>query len=420
LFRTDIEGQIPALLTKWYAERKELQKLQAEWEAKLEHADDSDKADIKQQILFYNQRQYAKKIILNSLYGALLNNVMRFFDQRVGQSTTLSGRMIVRHMIATINKLITGEYDYKGAAIEYGDTDSCFFSAYEVLKDHPDYQDEWSRDNIIEMYKMITDEVNLTFPSFMQETFNTSEKRGAYIKAGLDLVGSRALFIKKKKYAIMNYYFDGNRYDVDNKPGKLKVMGLDLKRSDTPRFMQQFLEKLLMDVLADKPKADIYQSILEFRIAFKSRPGWEKGAPKKVSNLSAFASKRATANKLGLTEKMKRGEKLKVNTPGHVLASLNWNMLCDLFEDRHAMRITDSARIIVCKLLNNNYGMTSIAYPIDETHLPQWFRELPFDHAEMEEKIIDNKLDNLLGVLEWDLTDTKEKAGDEFFHFGNA
>ena len=100
-----------------------------------------------------------------------------------------------------------------------------------------------------------------------------------------------------------------------------------------------------------------------------------------------------------------------------VLASLNWNALCDLYYDRHAIRITDSARIIVCKLLNNSYDMTSIAYPIDETHLPQWFRDLPFDHSDMETKIVDNKLDNLVGVLEWDLTDTREKSGGEFFTF---
>jgi hypothetical protein len=159
----------------------------------------------------------------------------------------------------------------------------------------------------------------------------------------------------------------------------------------------------------------MYDNIRAFRNEFKQRPGWEKGAPKKVSNLSTFGDKLKKANNTGLTERV-RGP-LKVNMPGHVLASLNWNKLCTIFDDRHSMRITDSARIIVCKLLKNSYDMTSIAYPIDEAHLPDWFRELPFDHAAMEETIIDNKLDNLVGVLEWDLTDTKEKGGDEFFSF---
>jgi hypothetical protein len=46
---------------------------------------------------------------------------------------------------------------------------------------------------------------------------------------------------------------------------------------------------------------------------------------------------------------------------------------------------------------------TSVAYPIDELRLPEWFKELPFDQGLMEETIVDTKIDNLLGVLDWDL-----------------
>lgn len=59
------------------------------------------------------------------MYGAILNPGCRFFDKRIGQSTTLSGRQIVKHMSAEVNKIITGEYDHVGKAVIYGDTDSC-------------------------------------------------------------------------------------------------------------------------------------------------------------------------------------------------------------------------------------------------------------------------------------------------------
>jgi hypothetical protein len=116
--------------------------------------------------------------------------------------------------------------------------------------------------------------------------------------------------------------------------------------------------------------------------------------------------------------KVKRDEMLKVNVPGHVTASLNWNKLCDVHDDRYTTRIGDSNRIIVCKLRKNALGMTSVAYPIDEPHLPKWFQELPFDDAAMEETIIDNKIENLVGVLEWDLRDTRIIAGDSLFTWG--
>ena len=418
IFSTKTEGIIPALLAKWYAERKTMQAKQKEWEEKLKLAEsDEAKTEAAGWMDFWNQRQQARKILLNSLYGALLNEALRFYDERLGQSTTLTGRTIVRHMNATINEIVTGEYDYQGDAIVYADTDSCYFSAYTVLKDDPSYAAfDWSRENIIELYDLIADQANETFPSFMAETFHTSMQRGGIIRAGRELVASRGLFIKKKKYAVLMYDKEGMRLDVDGKPGKLKPMGLDLKRSDTPKVMQQFLEQLLMNLLTGVPQKQMFDAIKEFRKTFKSRPGWEKGTPTKVANLAAFASKIEQANRKGLSlNTVQHDEKLRVTLPWHVKPSLHWNQLCELHGDRYAMRITDSSRIIVCKLRKNPLGMTSVAYPVDEPHLPTWFCELPFDDEAMEETIIDNKITNLVGVLDWDLSHTKIRSGESLF-----
>ena len=301
IFSTAKEGIIPALLAKWYSERREMQKKQHEWEEKRKFAEtEEDKAEAASWVDFWNQRQQARKILLNSLYGALLNEALRFYDERLGQSTTLTGRTIVRHMNATINEIVTGEYDYQGDAIVYADTDSCYFSAYAALKDHPDFKGcDWSREMIIALYDDIADQANDTFPAFMAKTFNTSLERGGIIRAGRELIASRGLFIKKKKYAVLMYDKEGSRLDVDGKQGKLKPMGLDLKRSDTPKVMQQFLEQLLMNLLTGVSQEQMFDDIRAFRKTFKTRPGWEKGTPTKVANLAAFASKIEQANKEG-------------------------------------------------------------------------------------------------------------------------
>jgi len=421
LFRTDKEGMIPMLLAKWYSERQEMQGKQVAFE-NLADAE-TDPVKKKEHLFwagFWNQRQQARKILLNSLYGALLNEGLRFYDERLGQSVTLTGRSIARHMNGKINEVITGEYDYKGAAIYYADTDSSYFSAYEVLKNDPRYAEfEWSRENIITLYDAIAEEVNASFPEFMNRTFNCTLERGGIIAAGRELVASKALFIKKKKYAVLMYDKDGKRLDVKGKPGKLKAMGLDLKRADTPKFMQAFLEKLLMDLLCGVEQENLFGQIRTFRKEFSTRPGWEKGTPKKVSALTDYVQRYATGRNMSLIEasKMKSGFKAKVNMPGHVKAAMNWNTMCETQGDRYSMRIGDGAKIIVCKLKPNLMKIDSIAYPIDEPHIPQWFKNLPFDHDAMEQTIIDNKLDNLLGVLKWDLSVTVERLGDEFFVF---
>jgi hypothetical protein len=77
-------------------------------------------------------------------------------------------------------------------------------------------------------------------------------------------------------------------------------------------------------------------------------------------------------------------------------------------------------KVVVCKLKDNPLGFTSIAYPTDEMRLPSWFCELPFDDAEMEKILVDEKIDNLLGVLNWDIrSNTNVKSTfDELFTFG--
>jgi DNA polymerase elongation subunit (family B) len=386
IFTYEKEGIIPGLLKRWYAERKEMQ-------AKLK---DCIKTGNKIEEEYWDKRQLVKKINLNSLYGAILNPGCRFFDKRIGQSTTLTGRQIVKHMAAKVNEIVAGDYDYRGKAIIYGDTDSCYFSAYKTLqKDIDNGSIEWSKENVIALYDNIGDEVNTTFPQFMLDTFHVPKTRGEVIKAGREIVGSKSLFITKKRYAVLYYDKEGKRADVDGKPGKIKAMGLDLKRSDTPEFIQDFLSDVLEKVLTGATEDDVLKHISEFRLRFKSRPGWEKGSPKRANKVTEYQAKEEKAG--------------KANMPGHVRASINWNTLKRMFGDKYSMNITDGQKVIVCKLKQNPMGFTSVAYPVDELRLPQWFKDMPFDHEEMEQTIIDNKLDNLIGVLKWDVRSTEEK-----------
>ena len=377
IFTYEKEGVIPGLLARWYRERKELQ-------AKLKEATD------KEQQEFWDKRQLVKKINLNSLYGAILNPHCRFFDKRIGQSTTLTGRAIAHHMDGFINECLTGKFDHTGDCIIYGDTDSCYFSAWPVLKKEVEEgRMEWSKEICIQLYDNIADQVNDSFPVFMEQAFHCPREKGSIIKGGRELVASQGLFITKKRYAVMIIDKEGKRLDKDGKPGKIKAMGLDLKRSDTPKVIQDFLLEVLEEVLNGTPREAVVEKIRDFKYTFSERPGWEKGSPKRVNNLTKYAA-----------EEVKKG---KANMPGHVRAAINWNNLRRMNGDNYSLQIVDGMKTIVCKLKGNPLGWTSIGYPTDELKLPQWFKDLPFDDSEMEATVIDQKIDNLLGVLDWDL-----------------
>jgi len=371
------KGIIPGLLERWYSERKDMQ-------AKKKQATDA------KEIAFWDKRQLVKKINLNSLYGAILNAGCRFFDKRIGQSTTLTGRSIAKHMDAYINECITGEYDHVGKAIIYGDTDSCYFSAWSVLeKEVKEGRMEWSKETAIALYDGVAEQVNESFPGFMEQAFHCPRDMGELIKAGREMVADRTLFITKKRYAVNIIDLEGKRLDVNGKAGKIKATGLDLKRSDTPKVIQDFLSTILTEVLAGADRDAIIERVRKFKYEFMERPGWEKGSPKRVNNLTKYGKEE---ERLG-----------KANMPGHVRAAMNWNNLRRMNSDNYSMQIVDGMKTIVCKLKSNALGWTSIGYPTDEMHLPQWFKDLPFDDGEMEATVVDQKIDNLLGVLNWNL-----------------
>lgn len=628
IFRSDKEGIIPGLLRKWYAERKQLQKKKKEatsvsngipvntslasnlinsstFSQTIDIFDPSlllsyineekinelqqymnkfglivdnniikfkDYSNAKYWIYYYDKSQNIRKIQLNSTYGALLNVGCRFNDQRIGQSTTLSGRVIAKHMDSFVNECITGEYDHTGESIIYGDsvtgdslirteqgtvtieelfnsckkhstkngkeygcdintkvvgfniytdepilspisfvirhktkkklyrittdtssvkvtrdhsimvdrggfifelkptelqkndliiqynefgvtrhkailidplppsneyvydisvsgedpvffannilvknTDSVFFSAWPLIKDKVESGEvEWNRDICVQIYDDIAKQVNESFPIMMEQSFHCPRKNGEIIRGGRELVGSRGLFIKKKRYAVLIYDMEGVRYDLMDeetatkkglhyKLGKVKAMGLDLKRSDTPKIVQTFLSEILLEVLQDTTKEIIFEKIKEFKKTFSALPAWEKGTPRRVNNLTMYSEKE---KKEGST-----------NMPGHVRAAMNWNTLRRMHTDSYSMEIMDGMKIIVCSIRNNPMGFTSVAYPIDEERIPNWFKELPFDNELMEETIVDKKLENLLGVLNWVLagqTQTKNTFNSLF------
>ena len=394
IFTYEKEGIVPGLLSRWYSDRKVMQK-------KLKESTTNEDRE------YWDKRQLVRKILLNSAYGALLNEHCRFYDKRIGQSVTLSGRQIVKHMMSHINETIAGTYAHDGDAIVYGDTDSCYFTAYPILNSQIQNGElEWTKETCIGLYDSIADQANESFPAFMERAFHAPRKNGAIIKAGRELIGDRAIFITKKRYAINIFDKEGKRKDVNGKLGDIKAMGLDLKRADTPKYIQEFLMDVLQMVIQHgKGREDVIERVKEFKRILGDQDSWTKGSPKSVNNLTKHTIEFEKSGKCGV---------------GHARAAINWNYLRRVYGDNYSQKIVDGMKIVVCKLKDNALGFTSIAYPVDELRLPTWFKELPFDDLLMEKTLVDEKIDNLIGVLDWDIRSNTDvnSTFDDLFTFG--
>jgi DNA polymerase elongation subunit (family B) len=437
IFSVEKEGVIPSLLSRWYSERKFLQKCAKEEDELLKAGfleisqdfaamvaaasapafprseksvrklvDDGDVEDLlwvcgryglildgnrivvrekekfAERVFYFDQRQMVKKIALNSIYGALTNRASRFYDVRLGQSCTLTGRCITRHMLATLNESIAGTYDHRGAAVVYGDTDSAYMTLRPLLGN-----ETISNEDFVTLSDHFAEVANASFPGMLRRLFNVPEERGAVIRCGREVCARRALFIKKKRYCVA--WFDKEGKPSKNPLGDLKIMGLETQRSDTSKMVQGKLKAALELIMRTGDREALVNFFREFREEFLAQPIPKMGTPRRVNGITEYAAQ-ISAGKAR-------------HVPGHVSASILWNRLRRENGDTTSMEIQDGQKIIVCDLRENQYGFKSIAYPIDQHILPEWFLALPFDVESMVEKSVDQKIENIFSCLNLDL-----------------
>ena len=98
-----------------------------------------------------------------------------------------------------------------------------------------------------------------------------------------------------------------------------------------------------------------------------------------------------------------------------VVAARNTNTLIEIHQEHDWDTIHDGEKIQVLVLLDNPYGVKSVALPTDAVYIPEWFKELPFDNWTHEQKLIDKKLDNVLGsIVGWNFAERTDYSDDVF------
>jgi hypothetical protein len=226
----------------------------------------------------------------------------------------------------------------------------------------------------------------------MQEAFNCTDGRELLIKGAREVVAERGLFMHiKKKYTLRVVNLDGA--DLRGKP-KLKSMGSEIKKADTPKAVQDFL-KGLMDLILTGEKYDALEKFInEHRgsLIGDTRDVLELATSKQVNNLDALYAEYKR------TEKINNG-KMK-HCPGHVRSAINFNEMIEHFDHGGMQPLKAGDKAAILYLNNNAYSINSIGFPPDMQHLPEWFTEnFSVDLRKTEEKMIDNKISGIFKAL---------------------
>jgi DNA polymerase elongation subunit (family B) len=367
------------------------------------------------EIDYCESQSYAFKILQNSFYGAQLNQNFKFYAKVAGESTTGTGRHVLQHQIRKCCEVLDGDYNIdpivddedpraiRGEAaspsIIYGDTDSSILTLKHVLTGRETLQEKIKiADNIALL-------VNKSFPKFMMEQFLLQPEFSDKIKTGRELFASAAFFVSKKRYAM--HVVDKEGIPKDD----LKLMGLDAKKTTTPRPIKAFLKKCVMDVLKGVPAKELDEYIVAYRDKIiDDVPLMEIGLPKGIKKIELY------------TEEFRNNPRTRI--PGHTSAALLYNEFRERYKDNQSLQISSGMKI---KVFNFKYEFEhdgrmfkSIALPTDTEEIPQWFADdfVPLiDRITHSKKLVDNMLHNMFDSIPRHVPTRHMQAIEEEFEF---
>ena len=358
------------------------------------------KKQLEKDISKYKNLQLAKKVQLNSAYGALGNQYFRFFDVRMAESITLSGQLSIRWIEARVNEYLnkllkTEDEDYVVAS----DTDSLYISfdrlVNQVFKQGNGLHDV-DTDRVV---KFLDDIAEKKIEPFIDQSYqDLADVMNAYEQKMFmkrEAIADKGIWTAKKRYALNVYDNEGVRYAEP----KLKVMGLEIVKSSTPQRCRTALNDAVKLIM----KADettVQEFISNFKKEFCSLPFEEIAFPRGVTDLTKYES---------------GGDELEIGkgTPIHVRGSMVFNHLLKQHGlQKRYERIKDGEKIKFCYLKEPNPIRQNVLSVLSS--LPKEFGVSDYiDYDTQFNKAFLEPLSVILGVIGW--SSEKRATLEDFF-----
>ena len=390
-YRKDIHGFLPEMMQKIYDERVQSKKLMLM--AKQEYEKTPTK-DLEKSISKYNNIQMARKIQLNSAYGAIGNQYFRYYNLRNAEAITLSGQVSIRwienKVNGYLNKLLnSNEKDYVIAS----DTDSIYICLDDlVTKVYGDK--EVSQEKVVDFLDKACKEkiepfIDRSYTELAEYT-NAYEQK-MFMKR--ENIAARGIWTAKKRYILNVWDSEGVRY---NQP-KLKMMGIEAVKSSTPMPCRKAIKDAL-NIMMTGEQDELIKFIDDFKKEFYSLPPEDIAFPRSVNGLRKFKSD---------TDVYSKG------CPLHVRGSLLYNFYVSKkkLENKYPLiQEGEKIKYIYMKVGRTNYTGENVL-----SFLNTFPRELGLeeciDHKISFKKSFLDPLQIITNVIGWD---TEKKSSLEF------
>ena len=281
LFKTDKQGFLPELMQSMYNDRSKFKKLMLEAQQEYENTKDP---KLLKDISKYNNIQMAKKISLNSVYGAIGNAYFRYYDLLIAEAITTSGQLSIRWIERAVNQYLnkllkTDNKDYVIAS----DTDSVYIT-FDELVDKV-YSNGENTEKIVSFLDSVAkNKIEPFMDKSYQELHQYVNSYEQKMQMAREVIADKGIWTAKKRYVLNVHNSEGVQY----KQAKLKVMGLEVVKSSTPAPVRAKLKEALSIIMNGNEK-ELNTFIQTFREEFMNLSPEEIAYPRSVNGLDKFA-----------------------------------------------------------------------------------------------------------------------------------
>ena len=290
MYRKDEQGFLPELMQKYYDERVIFKKKM------IQAKKDNEKTPsiaLQKEIARCNNIQMAKKISLNSAYGAIGNQYFRYYKLANAEAITLSGQVSIRwienRMNGYLNKLLsTEEVDYVIAS----DTDSIYLNLGPLVTKFLSAKSDDKTAVVSLLDKICQDKLEPFIEQSYQDLADYVQAYEQKMIMKRENIADRGIWTAKKRYILNVHDSEGVRYAEP----KLKIMGIEAVKSSTPAPCRQAIKDALKVVMKGTEDEAI-DFIENFRKEFKSLPPEDISFPRSVSEVTKYKSNRGIYEK---------------------------------------------------------------------------------------------------------------------------
>ena len=311
-FKRDKQGFLPAMMQRMYDDRSLYKKKMIEAQKAYEKETNKErKREITNQISKYKNLQLAKKVQLNSAYGALGNQYFRFFDTRQAEAITLSGQLAIRwiekKLNSYLNKLLkTKDIDYVIAS----DTDSVYVNLGPLVHMVYGSKSETKVETIVDFIdKACTKKFEPFIDKSYQELADYMNSFEQKMQMKREVIANKGIWTAKKRYILNVYDSEGVQFAEP----KLKMMGIEAVKSSTPMSCRDKIKESLKIVMNGNEQ-EFQDFVNNFKQEFKSLPFEDIAFPRGVSELTKYKSSSELYSK---------------GTPIHVRGAIIFNSLIE-------------------------------------------------------------------------------------------